>query len=261
MKPPLGARINPAHPFVRGHILSMLFDGSYIDNTHLSVVGSNRSAVVSSAAGGWNLNAEGPAWQFAATTQSVNLGTGDTDLPTVGITILIIRKNTTIRNACFLDYSLGSVSTEAIRCYVPYGDGVVYWDFGGNSGNNRLTVSSLSFSVAVPERWVFTAGAAGMSIWQNGVKVASHANAVTRVSNVTPALRLNIGSDGSGGDLQQVNFLSMLGVQWSDDLCRWWSISPYAHLSTPTVRRYAFLMAATPSGSPTRPYLSSLGVG
>ncbi len=101
-----------------------------------------------------------------------------------------------------------------------------------------------------------------MAIWQNGSKRASHSTAQTRTNNGTDSFYINTSGEVSvAGDVCEVNFVQINNVQWSDDLCQWWSAEPYAGLYVPTVRRYAFLMAATPSGSPTRPYLSSLGVG
>ena len=59
--------------------------------------------------------------------------------------------------------------------------GDVTWDYGGSTpGASRLTVSSLTFGDDV---WVFTTGARGMEIWQNGILRASNAGNPTRVNS------------------------------------------------------------------------------
>jgi hypothetical protein len=58
--------------------------------------------------------------------------------------------------------------------------GHVVWDYGGSAAGNRLTVTGLTFGDDV---WVFTVGARGQEMWQNGVLRGSNANNPTRVNS------------------------------------------------------------------------------
>src|SRR5206468_1455676 len=109
---------------------------------------------------------------------------------------------------------------------------------------NVLTASSLTYTTTV-EHWVFTAGPRGSSIWQNGVKVASQATAITRNTNVNSGsvFALGRGTEVSTTEEQQeFNFFQVNDQQWSDDLCQWWSAEPYAHLYKPIAQRRYLMM-------------------
>jgi hypothetical protein len=159
---------------------------------------------------------------------------------THGETVLIIRRktDTSARTSTLFGVEMGGIVPDSARCgaHVPYSDGTVYWDYGGASGSNRLTVSSLTFSTNV-EKWIFTAGSQGMTIWRDGLKLASSSTAVTRVvPNQTldyTAWCLNRGNGSSfgvdiHGDLQDFYFAMFIARQWSDLECEWWFAEPYA---------------------------------
>src|SRR5260370_1456226 len=101
-----------------------------------------------------------------------------------GQTCLIIRRkvDTTARaSSLFGTEDDGSFPAfHGCGAHVPYSDGTVYWDYGGNGGANRLTVAGLTFTTLV-EKWTFTAGPQGSAIWRDGIKLASQATALTRV--------------------------------------------------------------------------------
>src|SRR5206468_3154902 len=97
--------------------------------------------------------------------------------------------------------------TSSCLVLTPYSDGTCYWDFGGTSGANRLTAAGLTFSTTVPERWIVTAGPQGSAIWQNGIKVASQATAISRVAeSVTAALNNSDVPGAAAQDIEEFNF-------------------------------------------------------
>src|SRR5206468_5851441 len=189
MKPPLGARINPAHPFAQDMRLAILFNETY------AAVGAAKGLPLFITAGPpatawgpnlsgtatWVGNTDGAAFNLA-TSNFLTLNAGGTSaldpVPTSAVTLLYIRRktDTTLRTAGHFG---GALAADLSSCgaHVPWVDGTVYWDFGGVVGAHRLSVAGLSFAATV-ERWIFTAGPQGSAIWRNGVKVASQATAI-----------------------------------------------------------------------------------
>ena len=103
------------------------------------------------------------------------------------------------------------VSTTILNIHGPYSDGTTYWDFGGNTGNNRVSVGGLNYSR--PTALVFSAGAGGSRIVQDGIVRASNAAAISRTvhnSNPTTIGRAGIAS----GDLNKFYLIAW----WSRDL-------------------------------------------
>lgn len=65
---------------------------------------------------------------------------------------------------------------------LPWSDGVIYFDYGGFAeGSTRLSMSSAGLTFG-DDVWVFTTGARGMEIWQNGIKRASNGGNPTRTA-------------------------------------------------------------------------------
>ncbi len=233
-------QINTDHPLALGLQFCLVTNvGSGIPTLIKPVV----TAVVGGAPV-WSSNQQGPAYQFPTTSDYLQVANAlsSTALLTAGTVCVIRRKlDTTARNASLFGYDGGSADT-LLSGLVPYGDGTVYWDFG-NFATNRLTVAGLTFTTSI-ERWVFTGGPQGSTIWRNGLKLASQGTAVTR-SPVGTAFEINKGSVGS--DVQEISLFQMIDQQWSDQLCRWWSAEPYAALYSEVQRSYQFLA----SGGPT----------
>lgn len=223
-----GTQIDPRHPFAQGLLYACLFEG-YGASTGITpgIIARGIAPPVTATLGvnpiTWSANAEGDCAVLAATT-AFKIPAGSSSLPLTGITILAIRRyQSTPLDANGNTHITGS----GIQVFCPYSDGVTYWDFGGASAPNRLTVSGLSFGGTRPDRWVFTAGAAGSSIWQNGIKVATQATALTRSSGSADII---LGGPTGGDSPIEWNFFQILDYQWTDDLCRQWSAQPYAHL-------------------------------
>jgi len=233
MKPPLGAQIDPAHPFAAGLLVALGFQDfnptASAGNPALTALlpgGSIANQTVTLSGGaltGMALTSNREGTSLTTTTSSGTIAVGSTGtwLPTTACTIAIIRRMNTATPG---SNRFVHVGTQLIACYMPYSDGTVYWDYAGTSAPNRLTKAGLTISTTIPDHWVFTAGSQGSAIWQNGVKVASQATAISRAA-AGDVLTLNYDAENA-----DVNFFQISNVQWSDDLCRWWSAEPYAHL-------------------------------
>jgi hypothetical protein len=240
-KPPLGARVNPEHPFSAGLLACIPFNDEiarFDTTTSLSVLSGTAvitaappptAVLVREGAPILGSNRDGRCLTF---TTADNLIFGDGAwLPTAAITITAVRRklDTTNRSSGLFGPYAGPTD-QRVAAHLPYSDGTVYWDFGGNGGANRISVAGLTFSTTIPERWVFTAGPRGSNIWQNGVKVASQATAITRNPGLIGFLINQAGSGATTNDVIDLNYFAVYSIQWNDELCKWWSAEPYAHL-------------------------------
>jgi hypothetical protein len=247
MKPPLGAQINPDHPFASGHIFSLFCNEGSGTTLAPNVICGSAPPLVATVNGNltWASNVDGAALSCNAANQWLQIGTNaGSVLPTTAMTIVAVRRklDTTVRTGTL--FNCRSVAFADVDIYLPYSDGVVYWAFGGGSSPNQLGVSGLSFPTT-RERWVFTAGPQGSAIWRNGVKVGSQSTAISRTATTNDLLINKAQFAADSGDLQELNFFSVFARQWSDDLCQWWSAEPYAHLYTEATRTYQFFGVGT----------------
>jgi hypothetical protein len=165
--------------------------------------------------------------------------------PTAAITIGIIRKNLVASGVggTGRDFQVGS-TTSLIQTHSPYdGDSNTYWRFGGTAGANNVNGNTgLGSADTAPRRLIFSGGPRGLQVWQDGALVLSSSTAVTRAASTSDFVINGAGGGNEGHAQCEYNFLHIVGEQWSDELCRWWSAEPYDHLYSPiTSRSYLFL--------------------
>jgi hypothetical protein len=242
IKPPLGAVMNWHHPFANKLLFCLPFLATSYSTkasglspfTAGQIWGSTPRPNVSTENTSGNLYASNQEGVCVTLTTSQSVLVASDPIPAAQVTICMIRRktDTTFRNGS--SFSLdGATLAERCLTHLPLTGGTTYWDFGGDASPNRLSVAGVSYST-LPERWILIAGSRGMSIWQNGVKVASTATANTgRTKNTTKSFRINSYNGGSNGDAQEVNYFAAYDEQWSDEMCRWWSAEPYAHFDRP----------------------------
>jgi hypothetical protein len=262
------ALINPnqEHPFMQGHLLSCLFDGSgtfplwrrpsdasgvgwanqggaLFGGPALLVGGATKpraSTIVDpfNAVGcAYVGNRDGLALHLMTAFNYVNLGESSF-LPTTGVTILCVRR--LLDNSGFnagLLFHVGANNAQVIEAYTPStASGNTFWDYGGVAGANRISGNTGLAVSTVSDRLAFTAGPLGSAVWQNGIKVLSQTTAITRSAS-TADLTLNGTGAADGAVAAQFNFFMIVDHQWSDDLCRWWSAEPYDHLYAKSIAR------------------------
>jgi hypothetical protein len=262
MKPPLGALVNPEHPLGRDFRFGVLLnEGFGIPTTQYANLGTSAATVLVVGTPGWNSNARGIAYQCPSVNDYLRFGVDV--MPTSAVTVCVVRRklDTTLRASGLFGQLAATTTAKRCGASVPKADGTVNWYFGGSTAPNLVTASGLSFTTDV-EDWVFTAGPQGSSIWQNGVKVASQATAITRTAGGNnTCLNRGIESGSSTGDIQEINFFQVVGQQWSDDLCRWWSAEPYVQLYPHPTRRRYFLLGdrVLIAGHPTHYYAQQRG--
>lgn len=127
-------------------------------------------------------------------------------------TFIIVRSpdDATNRNNSTWGTSTG-LADQRFQAHMPWGNGDVFFDYGGSSGNNRLTwPSSGGYTKVADERevWFFTAGEHGSEIWFNGDLKASQAVAISRASDAED-FNINVGVVSNGDD-QTVYFVALL---------------------------------------------------
>lgn len=143
-----------------------------------------------------------------------------TALGTTGGTMVVVMTRTGTTLGSGIGYSAAG-STDRFSVHLPYNDNTVYFDFGGVSSPNRISVSGLSNWDGV---WVFTAGASGMRIFRDGALLATSSTAVTRTSG---ASAFGFGAM-SGTDTGAVyNALFVDNIQWSDQAALEASANPW----------------------------------
>lgn len=193
------------------------------------------------AAWGGGAGAYGPA--------SVHTNTGSSGFEllsgalsgTVAGSILVIRRKTDGLNRA-TGIGSNAIGTNSFGVLLPFSDGTVYWDFGGNAGTNRISKSGLSFS-AKDSVWIFTAGPAGMYMYQDGQLVASSSSAPSaRVPNNT-TFGLTYGNSQAGSDNRVDTLYVAADRQWSPAEVAQWTANPFRVAEAPRSRRLITITA------------------
>jgi hypothetical protein len=173
-------------------------------------------------------------------------------VPTTAVSILMLyeKADSTNRNclAGSVDYGLGS-NTNSCNHHVPFSDGVVYFDWGGNTnGVTRVQVGGLTFSA---DRWVFTVGSRGMEIWQNGIKQASNGATPTRNKDATMPFKLGASIAGSGTlcDIAHWNVYAMWDRQLTTTEIVMVSADPYILWDLPSPFTLTLTQALVPGSA------------
>lgn len=143
-----------------------------------------------------------------------------------GCTILLLYEKGDGTNRASDAFTVNVSGTATMcECLLPFSDGTVYWDFGGNSGANRLSIGGLSFGA---DRWMLSTGPRGMEIWQNGIKRASNGNNPTRTgSPATPFVLGAKSADAQFSDVAHYNIFCMWARQLTQDEILMVSFDPY----------------------------------
>lgn len=256
-KPSGALCMNWGHPLATGMVLCVPFNegggipGAELEPVVYDVVGGGQGDLSGIADASWVENTPGRGIKLnnaGSFIRFVGPSNGTVKLSasmSPGATVLLIRRktDTTVRNSRAFGISL-AVDAALCSSHCPYTDSKIYWDFGGKSGNNRLISAVLNWATTPVQMFAFSAGPKGSAIWKDGVKVASHTNAISRT--VAGEMRLNDG-DTTNGDLQEFYFFAISNVQWSDDMITWWFAEPYAmlHPQAPSIRYFLGGLGAT----------------
>ncbi len=247
IKPPVGFVPNFNHPFMYGHIMSILFDGSGTfprwTSTPAAIAGGPR-VIWSGAKAAQDITVidSAPSIFYSSNTQGIGLLLQSENdrmtipssafLPTTKCTILTIFRNLvdpSVISSGLLFYA-GAAAAGQCYAFTPVNSGDTIFNFGNNSDLRGDT--TLSTLTSYPRKMAFVAGSKGRHVWQDGVKVLTSATGVSR-SSETDLFYINGSGASNGIPSVELNFFMVINEEWSDDMIRWWTAMPYDHLYDP----------------------------
>lgn len=236
-KPPAGVSVLQGHPLAWGLSGLWLFNESggrprnLITNRH----GPGTLTNWRWAAGGFTKG--GTSFGTPVDDQVFGLENDTIVIPLQNCTIVVgyYKHLAAARNSSAFGVASGTLSARS-GVSLPFGDGTVYWDFGGaTAGTTRLSVAGLTVTNNL---WVFSTGPRGMEIWQDGVLRASNsANPTRTAGNVNFCLGINGQTEGTGGQSDQSDYwlLATYKRQLTKSEIAEVSINPYVMVSQPVV--------------------------
>lgn len=211
---------------------AMYHPGNTAGGPYNSVNDTPAALVASAPANGWTRNAAGPAYSSLPSAISLT-GTAAFQsnhmIPADRVTILMIMRlpSATISNGQLS--GVGNGGTDVCKFFFPSWPNDLIFDFGGASGSNRLATTA-TFTTQV-YYYAFVAGARGMAIYRNGVKLASQTTAVTRTLGGAFSL-------ARSSDAAEFNFLAFLNAEWLPSQVAEWMADPYAMVRQTSRRRF-----------------------
>ena len=209
-QPPPGTPLDAQNPYTLGITSIFLGDGrtplNRISRQLLTPTGATVSQVVSQ---------QGRAVRFADTTSYLVDGSSANIIGTRGMTVLVVTRktDTTLRQSSIFDAGNGTAGTNTVNLTLPWSDGNVYADYGGQSGANRISYALTGAGLL--KKIVFAAGSGGSRVIENGVMRASQTTALTRTDAAT-AVKWNRYEPAALSDLCEL----YLGVCWNRELSR-----------------------------------------
>lgn len=213
------------------------------------------------AAWGGGAGAYGPASVHTNSGSSgYYLASGALSGSTAG-SILIIRRKTDTTNRA-TGFGSTAFNVNAFGVLLPFSDGTVYWDFGGNAGTNRISKSGLTFN-ARDSVYIFTAGPTGMYMYQDGLLVASSSTAPSARTPTNQPFGLTYGNSQSSSDNRVDTLYVAADRQWSPAEVAQWTANPFRVAETrPSLAIYTpFTTTHTGSSAVTLGQLSMAGAG
>lgn len=254
-RPPAGTPVDPAHPLAQG--LRYLWTCSEGAGGVQNALGGKGLGFTTAPLlnAYWSMTKRGSCMTFFPNSGFMQFEPDAVlGLPTVEATLLwgYQKLDGTARSSGAFGVTDGA---SAIGTHLPYADGTVYWDFGGNSeGSTRLSVSSLTFG---DDLWAFTTGSRGMEIWQNGVRRASNSATPTR-TNSGGAFYWGKHDGVTDCDFAAIWHCAIYGRQLTAGEIQAVSAAPYSMFAPPVWRRY-FVPAGAAVTTVERRTLSPLG--
>lgn len=233
-KPAAGTPINAGHALASGLVRAWAFlEGSGTAITD-SVSGTSTGTLSSSSL--WSTDANGP---ILANPGVQTLISSAASLPTSAVTVVVVyRKRDTTNRASSAFGEQSATASARMGVHLPYSDGTVYWDFGGSTGGtSRLSVGGLTIGTSMSV-WGFSAGAAGMEIWQNGVLRASQAGHATRTAPANPFV-IGGGNEATA-DVYDIASLYVYSRQLSSSEQQSIAADPWQMFAKPSARRADF---------------------
>lgn len=235
-KPGLGVQLNPEHPFAFNVRFLSLFNEPVrkAGDTYSSLAINNRLIYTQIGTPVKTSNRGGVAVSLTD-ADAYQIGINQAWMPTTAGTFAVIRRKRDTTNRAS---TLISEVFDSLSLYGPWSSGQIIWRVSGVDA----TTDVLTWSTSAPDAIVCTFGPSGSRVWVNGIKRASQSTPLVHVNDLS-GHPLFVNAGARNGDLIDVNFVQVSAMQWSDNLCQWWSAEPYAHLYEETWTRTYFFFA------------------
>ena len=190
-------------------------------------------------------------FESASLARSV-LASTSTWLPTTAYTVLVrVRFGSTTGTGTAVGAVAPTASLGADRCNLDMASTTTLnFDFGGYAAGSTRISASTTMTDGQEACLVATAGPRGMEIWRDGILLASHTNAPTRVSGGS-GFAVGDTYGGSGGN-QRYFAVVAWSRQLPAGLCRKYSMD---YLATLAPRR---IPIPTPAAAATAPTITAL---
>lgn len=235
-RPGPGAVVDRAHPLAAGLVGLYLFEEG--GGAPRNLARPQNRGTLSGAK--WGPTRRGRGVIFAGgASDYLTLGTEDSlAFPTSAATLVYGYQKLVSSPIASIALGVDTSGTfEYAGIHLPWSDGTVYFDWGGqNEDATRESVAGLTVADNV---WVFSTGARGMEIWQDGLRRS--ANAATPTRNLIGSLNIKLGgvaARGIAADAAQVWYFAIYARQLSAAAIQWVSAEPYAMVrpAAPTPR-------------------------
>ncbi len=156
----------------------------------------------------------------------------NTVLPNQECTIFVVTTplDTTNRMSQLFGIDSTGLPGHSIGAHVPNSSGNIHWEFGnGETAGNFIDWTGYTKTPGRVDVFGFRAGPSGMQIWNNGILRANTATVPTRTISGTLGYLLFDGAFKNffGGDVVDINFLSMFAHEMSDAELQHLSANPY----------------------------------
>lgn len=195
----------------------------------------------------------GNAIETTGTSQYWDTSVADGAFTTAFTAIFVLQKTDTTNRESSL-FGVTSWTDYILNAHVPWSDGTTYFDFGGNSGERRVSVAGLDYSK--PTCLIFSAGPRGLEIWQDGILRASNTTAASRTS-ISKNVTIQNGVV-TLSDLQKIYLCALWDKQFSQQQNFAFTKNPW-QLFAPISR--TFLMGADAGGGSGLTVTGTVGAG
>lgn len=239
VKPPPGSQIDFGHPLAQG--LMICIPALESAGAAQNIIGG-KMLVPSATPPLWGGTQRGIGMRQVSGAY-YTIGTEGTDftLPSDSVTVFMAKWRS-VGNLAAHGWGAATIppgtagadaNARRLGGHVPFSDGVVYWDFGGQDATHRLSVSGLAFG---DDTWAFTAGRRGQTIWQNGALRASQSTAITR-NAAGGSFDLNRGQTVTSSETEtRYSFFYLWNRELNGSEIEWLHAEPYAFFQPPGPR-------------------------
>jgi hypothetical protein len=138
----------------------------------------------------------------------------------------------------------GSNNSAQITLHGPWNDGVLYWDYGGTGGSNRIS-SAFTKSLKLEVMVLVASPTRGREVWRNG-KLFTSNSGIAGTSNHISGPFYIAGMFGVSSDVEHIYELVISRHEWSEAAIRAFSENPWQLLAPQRATFFSLPAASGP---------------